>query len=93
MAEKKYVIDNAKLMAEWNWEKNNKLNPIFTIIILKTLLNRLISKANTAKARYNSIAGKINYSFTENWFSLFLILNAIFIKLLLLINIFFCKLS
>ena len=25
MAEKKYVIDNAKLMAEWNWEKNNKL--------------------------------------------------------------------
>ena len=23
MAEKKYVIDNAKLMAEWNWEKNN----------------------------------------------------------------------
>ena len=26
MAEKKYVIDNAKLMAEWNWEKNNKLN-------------------------------------------------------------------
>ena len=26
MAEKKYVIDNAELMAEWNWEKNNKLN-------------------------------------------------------------------
>ena len=25
MAEKKYVIDNAKLMAEWDWEKNNKL--------------------------------------------------------------------
>ena len=25
MAEKKYVIDNAKLMAEWNWEKNNYL--------------------------------------------------------------------
>ena len=25
MAEKKYVIDNAKLMAEWNWEKNNEL--------------------------------------------------------------------
>ena len=24
MAEKKYVIDNAELMAEWNWEKNNK---------------------------------------------------------------------
>ena len=23
MAEKKYVIDNAELMAEWNWEKNN----------------------------------------------------------------------
>ena len=22
MAEKKYIIDNAKLMAEWNWEKN-----------------------------------------------------------------------
>ena len=25
MAEKKYVIDNAKLMAEWNWGKNNEL--------------------------------------------------------------------
>ena len=25
MAEKKYVIDNAELMAEWNWEKNNAL--------------------------------------------------------------------
>ena len=24
MAEKKFVIDNAKLMAEWNWEKNNE---------------------------------------------------------------------
>ena len=24
MAEKKYVINNAELMAEWNWEKNNK---------------------------------------------------------------------
>ena len=27
MAEKKYVIDNAKLMAEWNWEKNTEFNP------------------------------------------------------------------
>ena len=26
MAEKKYVIDNAELMAEWNWEKNNGLD-------------------------------------------------------------------
>ena len=26
MAEKKYVIDNAELMAEWNWEKNKELN-------------------------------------------------------------------
>lgn len=26
MAEKKYVIDNAKLMAEWNWEKNTELD-------------------------------------------------------------------
>ncbi|MBQ9977770.1 MAG: hypothetical protein IJP21_04195 [Clostridia bacterium] len=26
MAEKKYVIDNAELMAEWNWEKNNELH-------------------------------------------------------------------
>ena len=26
MAEKKYVIDNAELMAEWNWEKNTELN-------------------------------------------------------------------
>ena len=25
MAEKKYLIDNAKLMAEWNWDKNNEL--------------------------------------------------------------------
>ena len=25
MAEKKYVIDNAELMAEWNWKKNNEL--------------------------------------------------------------------
>lgn len=25
MAEKKYIIDNTKLMAEWNWEKNNEL--------------------------------------------------------------------
>ena len=25
MAEKKYIIDNAELMAEWNWEKNNEL--------------------------------------------------------------------
>ena len=25
MAEKKYVIDNADLMAEWNWERNNEL--------------------------------------------------------------------
>ncbi len=27
MAEKKYVIDNAELMAEWNWEKNAEFNP------------------------------------------------------------------
>ena len=25
MAEKQYVIDNAELMAEWNWDKNNEL--------------------------------------------------------------------
>ncbi len=25
MAEKKYLIDNAKLMAEWDWKKNNEL--------------------------------------------------------------------
>ena len=25
MAEKKYVIDNAELMAEWDWKKNNEL--------------------------------------------------------------------
>ena len=25
MAEKKYVSDNAQLMAEWDWEKNNEL--------------------------------------------------------------------
>ena len=27
MAEKKYIIDNAELMAEWNWEKNNEYDP------------------------------------------------------------------
>lgn len=27
MAEKKYVIDNAKLMAEWNWERNTNVAP------------------------------------------------------------------
>lgn len=26
MAEKKYIIDNAELMAEWNWEKNTELS-------------------------------------------------------------------
>ena len=25
MTEKKYLIDNAELMAEWDWEKNNAL--------------------------------------------------------------------
>ena len=25
MAEKKYIIDNAELMAEWDWEKNSSL--------------------------------------------------------------------
>ena len=24
--EKRYVSDNAQLMVEWNWEKNNELN-------------------------------------------------------------------
>ena len=27
MAEKKYIIDNAELMAEWNWEKNADISP------------------------------------------------------------------
>ncbi len=27
MAEKKYVIDNAELMAEWNWERNKDITP------------------------------------------------------------------
>ncbi len=27
MADKKYLIDNAELMAEWNWDKNTDLNP------------------------------------------------------------------
>ena len=27
MAEKKYIIDNPILLAEWNWEKNTELNP------------------------------------------------------------------
>ena len=26
MAEKKYIIDNAELMAEWNWERNTDVN-------------------------------------------------------------------
>ena len=25
MAEKKYIIDNPALMAEWDWEKNNAI--------------------------------------------------------------------
>ncbi len=25
MAEKKYIIDDAELMADWDWEKNNAL--------------------------------------------------------------------
>lgn len=25
MTEKKYLIDNAELMAEWDWERNNEL--------------------------------------------------------------------
>ena len=27
MAEKKYIIDNAELMAEWNWERNKDITP------------------------------------------------------------------
>ena len=27
MAEKKYLIDNAELTAEWNWEKNIDADP------------------------------------------------------------------
>ena len=27
MAEKKYIIDNAELMAEWDWEKNIEADP------------------------------------------------------------------
>ena len=27
MAEKKYIIDNAELMAEWNWEQNTESDP------------------------------------------------------------------
>ena len=27
MAEKKYIIDNAELMAEWNWERNTNFDP------------------------------------------------------------------
>ena len=27
MAEKKYIIDNAELMAEWNWERNADISP------------------------------------------------------------------
>ena len=25
MSEKKHIIDNAELMAEWDWEKNNAI--------------------------------------------------------------------
>ena len=32
--EKKYVSDNARLMAEWDWEKNNALNLDPTILTL-----------------------------------------------------------
>ena len=27
MKEKKYIIDNAELMAEWNWERNTDVSP------------------------------------------------------------------
>ena len=27
MAEKKYLIDNTELMAEWNWERNKDITP------------------------------------------------------------------
>ena len=72
-------------------KENNKLNFIPIIIIIKTLLNKLISKIFTAKARYSNIAGKINYFFAKIWFSLLFISNAIPIKSLVLINAFFYK--
>ena len=33
--EKQYVSDNAQLMAEWDWEKNNELNisPIHFLMV------------------------------------------------------------
>lgn len=27
MTKKKYLIDNAELMAEWNWERNTDFDP------------------------------------------------------------------
>ncbi len=39
MSEKKYLIDNPALMAEWNWEKNNELNFNPTFLTLSTNKN------------------------------------------------------
>ena len=72
-------------------KNNNKLSFIPIIIIIKTPLNRLISKIFTAKAYYNNTAGKTNYFFAKIQFSLLFIPNIIFIKPLILINAFFYK--
>jgi len=74
-------------------KKDNKLSFIPIIVIIKALLNKLIGKVFTAKARYSNIAEKINYFFAKTWFSLLFIPNTIPIKFLILINAFFYKLS
>ena len=47
--EKKYLIDNPTLMAEWNWEKNNELglNPqILTITVPEKVLQIYLQDDN-----------------------------------------------
>ena len=47
--EKKFLIDNPTLMAEWNWEKNNELglNPqILTITVPEKVLQIYLQDDN-----------------------------------------------
>lgn len=49
MAEKKYIIDNPDLMAEWDWEKNNavSLNPKSLTISSKKMAHWICNKGHT----------------------------------------------
>ena len=47
MAEKKYIIDNPALMAEWDWEKNNEIGYAYK------LKNAKIYSAPETLSKYN----------------------------------------